>query len=600
MDFDDDLTNNAPLDHHDEEETIKTNESIKNSPVRKPPEKSTIVRKPAIKISHVKSENSSAIEIVKNVQKRKNEHLPLATSTVKKMKPALCIDLFDMNDLEKQSKPRKSTSSRGRPLKRPLEQIKEAVEEFKEKRETRGRPKRDQNKIMEKSPSPQRPVIETRVGPRRRYSKLVSDRETSSTNEMKLSDDNLNSRLPPTSSQLPNCESHSNAIEYPSSSSSFHLDMRKNALISKTNPIIDEVKKVVRQKKKTDVTYREPAKVEKRPYLRTSAFTGNIKQEEEVNATDHSSSITPDDMQLNTEHLPFLSDSRGEEQPSDLKEKLPTSDKKQDLQNLMNSLIKGEDAIKSNMLPVIPKPREKRIVEKKRTEQVTKRKVSTRTYHPVPKRVFEQEPLENADHRRVPYAEIMESKRISDPPRTENGKAKWHIPPLPPAEIKRLRKELEAMDYFKCGMCNFLVTKHKWKDHLFLHGGFAYIDGFENPLNILDFNEALRRTIHYARIYKMEIFRCPHCNETKKSALGQLTHLYTCGEDLETIEARKIKCELCGIIIMPYSLSAHAKYCKAAKEIEFMSMKKEEEEGCEVEYTNTGRKSRKAVKKYAI
>lgn len=535
-------------------------------------------------------ETPKEIEIRSSL-KRTHELMPLATSTVKKMR--LTPNLCDITE------PETGKGKRGRPPKKAqLEKIKEALTTQVEKEANigRGRSKRIQN-IVKKSPSPSPPPIKiiktqgpVRCDRAKRSSKLVSECDVSEKSsmsnaieELKLSvnNDDFNSHLHP-----PSNNSNDDYLNSPSSSLDLDTNLKKSekGIIGKSNPIINEVVMVVNKKKCSDPTFREPKNQEKRPYLKSSAFNGN-QENTTTTTTDHMSS----DSQSSSDDSTSVSD----DSTMPLSSIRDTATGPKSLKDVMNSLIEGK-----NLLPL--KKLKKKVKKKKKLKQKKEVLVVKKRREVIvhPKRIFEQEPLLKAINSLVPYDDIIESIRVSNPPRgKKSGKAKWFIPPLAEPEKKRIRKELEKLKYFQCGICQFLVTKHKWKAHLELHGCFAYIKEYEDPLNIADYHESLRRMMHYARIYSISIFKCPHCNDVKKSVLGQLCHLYVCGEDLDAIESRKVQCEHCEMRVMPYSLSAHRKSCKG------LMMAKEEEELSELEdYIPSHlsvRRKRKAVVKYA-
>lgn len=543
---------------------------------------------------------------IQSILKRTNELLPLASSTAKKMR--LTPTISDISPSEETvvvvTEPVKA--KRGRPPKKKvtqLEEIKETPLEVVEK-VGRERSKRIQSTVK-KSPSPSPPpikIIKTLQGPvraRRSSKPLVSDCDVSeksssvsnAINELKLSanDDDFNSRLhtPP-----PNI---SKADYLNPSSSSPDLDLKKKkerGIIGKSNPIIEEVVKIVDKKKTSDPTFREPENPEKRPYLKSSAFAGNQENNTATTTTDHMSS----DSQSSSDESASVSDHS--ETPTSLSsiQDNTTATGPKSLKDVMNSLIEGKSLLTTTATTTSTKKSKKKVKVKKKKKPKKVIVVKKRRETVVcPKRVFEQEPLEKAINSSVPYDDIIESIRVSNPPRGErSGKAKWSIPQLAEPEKKRIRKELEKLKYFQCGICQFLVTKHKWKAHLELHGCFAYIKGYEDPLNISDYHESLRRMMHYARIYDLQTFKCPHCKDVKKSVLGQLCHSYVCGEDLDVVESRKVQCEHCDIRVLPFSVSAHRKTCKG-----LLVAKKEEDELEEIIPAHlTVRRKRKAVVKY--
>ncbi|CAG9809221.1 unnamed protein product [Chironomus riparius] len=272
----------------------------------------------------------------------------------------------------------------------------------------------------------------------------------------------------------------------------------KNVISS--HQICADLKDIVDKSKDLDPTYLKPPDTTKRPYLKTSAFKVSI-------------TIDP----VSSQNI-----IKEEISNKQIKKKKPESE------NKININQRG--------------PRRKVDVD----ETIRK--------------IFEQEELEKPIEKLVCYKEILEAIRITDPSR-KNGRASSAIKPLELAKKRELEKQLECLKHFKCGNCNNLVTKHKWKEHLIDHGGMAWIETFESPIDIKDWNESVRRLNNYMRIYKLESFRCPNCGYDKKSALGHLSHIYICGESEETIEDRKYACEFCSEKVLPYNMSWHKRKC---------------------------------------
>lgn len=528
-------------------------------------------------------------------RKRKNEILPFATSTLKKMKPepgyhpaVYQEHPSSSSQAENKTVNAISRTRRGHSLlKVEVESVKKVVEEKLQVNEAKRvlRPRNDELFVEAKSLTPPPPSsspldIQEKELPRRRYSKLVSEEnEVVSENlickpELKSTND-LN---------LP----ESDVIIYHDylNTSSSSIDKRKREGIIDES-VIEKVNEAIEKQKSTDPTFREPLQRVKRPYLRTSAFKGNqddnnIKQESVEH--DSSSNDTPEDSDS------VLIDLSNVEQSAKIEEAQPNIS----LKEIMNSLITGKETFIETKNK---KPKVHKINVKKKE---TPKKKPLKVYIAAPKKVFEQEPLEHAVEAEVPYDSIIETIRISNPPRSnKSGKAVWTGLKFDSQEKKSWHNKLKKLKHFRCGMCKFLVTKHKWKQHLESHGVFAYIENFEAPLNISDWNESLRRIIQYCKIYKIDILKCPNCDSVKKSPLGQMCHIFVCGEETETLESRKLLCEFCNIRVMPFSMSLHKKTCKglqvnAEEDIAPSSIS----DGESIVYNTSGRAKRKAVQKY--
>lgn len=496
-----------------------------------------------------KLETSKEDKIRSNL-KRKNTLLPLAASTVKKMKPKPRYDMINIENEEQKL------------LSRQLSEL-EAMTKNKT-------PKRTQKSIKSSGP-----VHHNRP----RCSSKLNEYESSSLSTSISTNDNIHLKnelklLVSTNDNSNSTQSNKNKLH-----SSNNL-VKTKEFCEETQALISKVKEVVERKKSSDPTYREPEIVEKRPYLITSAFVGNNS-----NNPTNSTSSTPDDSTIVCK-----------------KSKNAMTGATKSLKEVMNLLINSANPPQL-VLPAIPKEMKKN--SKKKVKVLVKKKVKPEgegcVRYPARnliKKVFVQEKLEETKNHLVPYDKIIESIRVSNPPRgKKSGKALWIIPEFKKKEREKILKDLEKLEHFKCGMCGFLVNKHKWKKHLESHGFFAFIEGFEKPLNILEWNEALRRLMQYTKIYGIESFVCPHCNQSRKSALGHLSHLYICGEDDDTVEQRKINCEVCGNRFLPFNLPHHKKSCFLSDKNVKNEVKEEEESDNEREKTLSGRFKRKAVKK---
>lgn len=221
----------------------------------------------------------------------------------------------------------------------------------------------------------------------------------------------------------------------------------------------------------------------------------------------------------------------------------------------------------------------------------------------VKKKEFAQEPLEKAKEDQVPYDAILESIKFSV--KAEKGRALKKVTEEYEAKKEKDRQALQALKYFQCGSCHFKVTKHKWIDHFVEHGGIAWIEGFEAPIKLDDWNEAIRRSMKNYKIYDLFIMTCPNCQQEKRSALGHLSHLLVCGESKEAIERKKVQCELCNESFLPFLGTAHRTKCSAYKKVlepndgddEVESSDNEIEDSTPELFNSSGRTKRQAVKR---
>ncbi|CAH1729991.1 unnamed protein product [Chironomus riparius] len=346
----------------------------------------------------------------------------------------------------------------------------------------------------------------------------------------------------------------------------------KNVISS--HQICADLKDIVDKSKDLDPTYLKPPDTTKRPYLKTSAFKGNhINSDDSSNHTDSSTkqlSVSCDDSSIinNANDTDIKKNGLQNANNLGIKDRMKELIKKQ--KEKINSVPKSNE-VSITIDPVssqniIKEEISNKQIKKKKPESENKININQRgprrkvDVDETIRKIFEQEELEKPIEKLVCYKEILEAIRITDPSR-KNGRASSAIKPLELAKKRELEKQLECLKHFKCGNCNNLVTKHKWKEHLIDHGGMAWIETFESPIDIKDWNESVRRLNNYMRIYKLESFRCPNCGYDKKSALGHLSHIYICGESEETIEDRKYACEFCSEKVLPYNMSWHKRKC---------------------------------------
>lgn len=316
------------------------------------------------------------------------------------------------------------------------------------------------------------------------------------------------------------------------------------------HPVIEKLEEVISIKKRTDPTYIEPSKIEKRPYLRTSAFTGN-SDDENINtdlctkddpsvshdSSSHNSNETLKKKNGQTKITQFITGSQNKNEELKNKMKQLINEKKEKIES---SLPAKNEAISPHSTPKSKRHRGRQKIEK--NDEVSKQE-------------FDQAPLELAIERLVPYNELIEAVRITE--KSKIGRSKNQDG----QKKEEIEMQLRKMEYFYCGNCHKLVTKHRWKDHVIDHGGLAWVDKLELPIDICEWNEAIRRLNNYIRIYQLDCLRCPNCREEKRSALGHLSHIYVCGEDEETVEKRKNKCEHCDERVLPYNMNSHRLKC---------------------------------------
>jgi hypothetical protein len=334
---------------------------------------------------------------------------------------------------------------------------------------------------------------------------------------------------------------------------------------AESSTAIDQLATKISSRKENDSYYATPPLITKRDRLRTSAFKGNQNDF----STDEDISREP-------------SVSRGSNE-----------------KRVANKLKSRKQIASTQSLPV-SLPSTAKGSRRGRKPKLLDELVD------IKKKEFVQGPLENPIEKCVPYNEILHAIKISLHPKKTGREKKAHNGYDSKRETDL--KTLQKLKFFRCGSCQFEVTKHKWIEHFEEHGGIAWIDGFENPILLDDWNEALRRTINIMKIYNISIFYCSNCRQEKRSALGHLSHVFLCGESEETIERRKINCELCNERILPFNASFHKNKCfgnqKANEENgkdevneETITENDETEELHADSFNSSGRLKRKAVKK---
>lgn len=339
------------------------------------------------------------------------------------------------------------------------------------------------------------------------------------------------------------------------------------------NNMMEKFASTIAKKKNNDPTYVEPPDIEKRPRLKTSAFKGtdeNKSNSECSNDEDIQASSVP-----NTNE-PSVSSSRASS--------TERSAESLNLQDRMKNLIEKEKQKLSKTTP-----------EKRRGRRMPYSTVVIR-------KEFVQEPLEAAIEMKVPYDEILQSIKVTNFSK-RIGRTSFKTSKEDEARREENLKKLRGMKYFRCGSCRFEVTKHKWVEHFLEHGGLAWVDILDAPILLSDWNEAIRRTNHSFKIYNVVAMKCPTCYQEKRSALGHLSHLLTCGESEEAIEQKKISCAHCSERFLPFNASAHKTKCPGLLTVGQKADDGDDEDEQESDETSpelfnsSGRRKRKAVKK---
>lgn len=420
--------------------------------------------------------------------------------------------------------------------------------------------------------------------------KIISDSESEidtccNTNELKsgfVTANDSNSHHKPSSILENN--------DYLNTSSS--VDKSVNDITSE--PIYKELGDALKMKKELDPTYKIPLKIKKRPYLKTSAFKGNLFNHDDDDYDKNEDCHNADSIAIE----PSVSHENHNESQKQHENPKSKEKKNENNKSIMQNLIgEQKEKIENPQLPSNSTPvsslKSKEIKEKPK-------KASVKKGEHIEMKKFEQQPVEKALENHVPYDKILEAIRITKTPQ-RSGK---YPNQMDDAMRDRFKAQLRNLEFFTCGNCKFQVTKQHWRRHVIEHGGLSWIEGFEDPIIIKDWNEAVRRLINYLRIYQLESFCCPNCGSEKRSALGHLSHVYVCGQDEEIMENLKSKCEFCEEKAMPYNMPVHRKICKGLvkKEIKYNDFVDDdgddEEDDEEVSnHSTSGRSKRKAVKK---
>lgn len=343
----------------------------------------------------------------------------------------------------------------------------------------------------------------------------------------------LESRLAPSLDSDSNHKSPMPNVHFKSS------DKRAARTQTEMNSMMEKFAKTIAKQKDDDPSYIDPPIMKKRPRLRTSAFKGSDNDNECSNDEDIQKSFLP-----NTDG-PSVSSSRASSRASSAERK----NKSPNLQGRMKNLVEKD---KQKLSP-------KKFFQVKETpEKGRSRKVPETSI--IAKKVFVQEPLEAAIESKVPYEKILQSIKASSFAK-RIGRTSKKLNKEDEIRKEESSKGLRSLKFFRCGSCGFEVTKHKWEEHFLEHGGLAWIEGFDAPILLTDWNEAIRRTIHSFRIYNQISMKCPNCSQAKRSALGHLSHVLICGETETAVDSKKVACVHCNERLLPFNISTHKSKC---------------------------------------
>lgn len=107
--------------------------------------------------------------------------------------------------------------------------------------------------------------------------------------------------------------------------------------------------------------------------------------------------------------------------------------------------------------------------------------------------------------------------------------------------------------------------------------------------------------INFMKLNKLTFLKCEKCSETRKSALGIISHQQMCGLTPEQMQDNKVLCEKCNSRVLPVSFNSHiTRFCRSLKPTviqETSDDDKEEISEQPQEFSQSGRAKRKSVKK---
>ena len=90
---------------------------------------------------------------------------------------------------------------------------------------------------------------------------------------------------------------------------------------------------------------------------------------------------------------------------------------------------------------------------------------------------------------------------------------------------------------------------------------------YEKPFKLSNYKDCLSRLLHLQKNFDIKEIQCKNCKALRKSPLGHLSHLYTCGVSVDEQNQLKIKCVVCGEKFFPFLATHHKKSCLILKEV---------------------------------
>lgn len=149
-----------------------------------------------------------------------------------------------------------------------------------------------------------------------------------------------------------------------------------------------------------------------------------------------------------------------------------------------------------------------------------------------------------------------------------------HQTPNPPSKTTLPDEKLFKVPskFFKCGNCKESILTTKWNQHTHFHYGLLWKDGIDDPFDLSNTQAQVVAINRYMKTKKVQYLKCKKCDERKRSALGYLSHIESCGLSGDEINNVKVECQFCKKLYRKSSIQIHEQsFCpvvKAAKKQE--------------------------------
>lgn len=120
--------------------------------------------------------------------------------------------------------------------------------------------------------------------------------------------------------------------------------------------------------------------------------------------------------------------------------------------------------------------------------------------------------------------------------------------------------------FFTCGNCKESILATKWKQHTHDHYGLLWKEGIEQPIDLSNTQAQAVALTKYMKLYKFPYLKCRQCEIKKKSAIGYLSHLESCGLSAEEMNSVKVACQYCKKLYRKASIQSHEQgFCPVVK-----------------------------------